>query len=105
MRDDELHGRIVQEDRFGNLITNIDRRTFEKFIARHAFTIAVTGGERGDRRSAASSPPTPRFADDEVCALFGSGDHLELAARSRRAASARSGSGAGAAVVGHDEAR
>ena len=34
VRDDELYGRIVQEDRFGNLITNIDRRTFDKFTAR-----------------------------------------------------------------------
>src|SRR5687767_11953603 len=38
MRDDELHGRIVQEDHFGNLITNIDRRTFEKFLATRSST-------------------------------------------------------------------
>src|SRR5689334_9692625 len=40
---DELHGRIVQQDYFGNLITNIDRRTFEKFAARHA--VGITAGE------------------------------------------------------------
>jgi S-adenosyl-L-methionine hydrolase (adenosine-forming) len=97
IRGDELYGRIVQQDHFGNLITNIDRRTFEKFSARRAFTIAVIGGER--------EIPIPRLAatyaeipGDEICGLFGSSDHLELAARSASAA-ARLGIGSGAAVV------
>jgi S-adenosylmethionine hydrolase len=130
VRDDELHGRIVQEDRFGNLITNIDRRTFEKVLAmrsstaspsrfsapasparaqssaHHAFTItvAVTAGASVDS-SGAREVPIARLVttyaeipEDEVCALFGSSDHLELAARSSRA-SARIGVGAGAAVI------
>jgi S-adenosylmethionine hydrolase len=82
---DALHGRIVQEDHFGNLITNIDRRTFEKFTARRAFTIAVTGGEREIPigRLAATYAEIP---GDEICGLFGSTDHLELAARSASAA-------------------
>jgi S-adenosylmethionine hydrolase len=93
MRDDELHGVIVQEDHFGNLITNIDRRTFEKFLSRRAFSIAVS--------SSAISRVVATYAeirDDEVCGLFGSSDHLEFAARSASAA-ARLGIAAGASVV------
>ena len=40
------HGRIVQEDRFGNLITNIDRRTFDAFV--HAPRVQH---RRGGRRA------------------------------------------------------
>jgi S-adenosylmethionine hydrolase len=125
LRDDELHGRIVQEDRFGNLITNIDRRTFEKFLAtrsstaspsrfsaptsparaeslaHHAFTIAVTTGAADGAHEIAIARLATTYAeipDGEVCALFGSTDHLELAARSARA-SARIPVGAGAPVV------
>jgi S-adenosyl-L-methionine hydrolase (adenosine-forming) len=117
VQGDELHGRIVQEDHFGNLITNIDRRTFEKFLAtrsstaspsrfaapasparaqstaRRAFTITVS--EITISRVVATYAEIP---DDEVCGLFGSSDHLELAARSAKAA-ARLGLGAGASVV------
>jgi S-adenosyl-L-methionine hydrolase (adenosine-forming) len=93
VRDDELYGRIVQEDHFGNLITNIDRRTFEKFTARRSFSIAAS--------SSAISRVVATYAeirDDEVCGLFGSSDHLEFAARSASAA-ARLGIAAGAPVV------
>ena len=31
---DSLDGEVLRVDRFGNLITNIDRRTFEKFAGR-----------------------------------------------------------------------
>jgi S-adenosylmethionine hydrolase len=93
VRDDELYGHIVQEDHFGNLITNIDRRTFEKFTARRAFSIAVA--------SSAISRVVATYAeirDDEVCGLFGSSDHLEFAARSASAAE-RLGLGTGSSVV------
>jgi S-adenosylmethionine hydrolase len=93
VQGDELHGRIVREDHFGNLITNIDRRTFEKMTARHPFTIAV--GEIVISRVVMTYAEIP---GDEVCGLFGSSDHLELAARSAKA-SARLGLGAGASVV------
>ena len=42
---DSLDGEVLRVDRFGNLITNIDRRTFEKFAAGGALTIAI-----GDRQ-------------------------------------------------------
>jgi S-adenosyl-L-methionine hydrolase (adenosine-forming) len=98
VRDDELHGRIVQEDRFGNLITNIDRRTFEKVTARHEFTITVTAGDGQEIAIGRLATTYAEIPEDQVCALFGSADHLELAARSARA-SARIGVGAGAAIV------
>jgi S-adenosylmethionine hydrolase len=90
---DILRGAIVLADRFGNLVTNIDRRTFEKFTASQPFFIDAAGH------------PVERlvqtYADIEagdVCALFGSTDHLELAARSSSAAE-RLGLAAGAGVT------
>lgn len=90
-------GRIVHVDHFGNLITNIDRRAFEKLTARHPFTIAVMSGEGQIPigRLAATYADIP---GDEVCALFGSSDHLELAVRSASAAD-RLGIGPGASIV------
>ena len=66
--------------------------------AAFGFSIAVTAD--GDREIAIARLATTYadIPDDEVCALFGSSDHLELAARSARA-SARIRAGAGAAVV------
>jgi S-adenosyl-L-methionine hydrolase (adenosine-forming) len=77
---DELRGRIVQEDHFGNLITSLDRRSFEKFVLGQAFTI--TAGEATIARLVTTYA---EINADEVCALFGSTDHLELAAPSARA--------------------
>ena len=73
---------MLRVDRFGNLITNIDRRTFDA---------AGAGGARS--RSASAAHQVPRvvstYADapaGEVCALFGSTDHLEIAANGASAA-------------------
>src|SRR6187549_305980 len=41
---EELIGEVVRVDRFGNLITNIDRRAFEQFADQHG--IAVVVGDR-----------------------------------------------------------
>lgn len=90
---DELHGRIVQQDYFGNLITNIDRRTFEKFAAHHSIGI-VAGGLTITRVVSTYA----EIGADEVCGLFGSSDHLEFAARSASAAE-RLGIGSGASVL------
>jgi S-adenosylmethionine hydrolase len=92
VRDEELHGRILREDHFGNLITNIDRRTFEKFTARRSFS--VSAGEIAITRVVSTYA---EIAADEVCGLFGSSDHLEFAARSASAAT-RLGIGAGTPV-------
>jgi S-adenosylmethionine hydrolase len=77
---DRIDGEVLRVDRFGNLITNIDRRTFDK-LADGPLDVRV------------GSQPVPRVvstyadvASGEVCALFGSTDHLEIAANGASAA-------------------
>ena len=80
--DNRIDGQVLRVDHFGNLITNIDRRSFDK----------VAGGPLDIR---AGSHVVPRVvstyadvASCEVCALFGSTDHLEIAANGASAARA-----------------
>ena len=70
----ELRGEVLRVDRFGNLITNIDRRTFEQFAGSAAIAVAVGG--RDIARIVATYADAPA---GELCALFGSTDHLEIA--------------------------
>ena len=70
----ELNGEVVRVDRFGNLITNIDRKTFEQFT--NGGAIAVFVGAREVPRIVATYGEVPA---GELCALFGSTDHLEVA--------------------------
>ena len=80
--DGRIDGEVLRVDRFGNLITNIDRRTFETLaggaldirIGRHQVARVVT--------TYADAPP------GEICALFGSTDHLEISANGASAAEA-----------------
>ena len=74
-------GAVLRVDRFGNLVTNIDRKTFEKFGREGSVQIAAGGATVG--RLVATYADMQR---GEVCALFGSTDHLELAANSGSAA-------------------
>ena len=79
----QLGGVVLLVDRFGNLVTNIDRRTFEAFARSQPVTLRVAG------RPIAGVVAT--YADiraGEVCALFGSTEHLELAANGGSAATA-----------------
>jgi len=72
--EDLLSGEVLRVDRFGNLVTNIDRKLFEKFV--HSNGIEITASTYRIGRVVAT------YADasvDEVCALFGSTDHLEIA--------------------------
>ena len=76
-----MSGAVLRVDRFGNLVTNIDRKTFEKFGQGGALQI--------DAGTATVGRLVATYADmqpGEVCALFGSTDHLELAANSGSAA-------------------
>ncbi len=69
-------------DHFGNLVSNIDRRTFESFAQ------ATTGGIQIEVGTHAIGRLVETYADiqeNEVCALFGSTDHLEFAANSASA--------------------
>jgi S-adenosyl-L-methionine hydrolase (adenosine-forming) len=79
---DALRGVAVHVDRFGNLVTNIDRRTFEAF-AKHGH-IRILAADRAVERLVSTYA---EIAAGEVCALFGSSDHLELAANAASAAS------------------
>jgi S-adenosyl-L-methionine hydrolase (adenosine-forming) len=85
-------GEVLRVDRFGNLITNIDRRTFER-VAVGALDITVGGHP--------ITKVVTTYADigpDDLCALFGSTDHLEIAANGASAA-ARLSAGRGASVT------
>jgi S-adenosylmethionine hydrolase len=76
-----IEGRVVRIDRFGNLVTNIDRRAFEKFAQGAGVQIGA-GGQTVARLVATYAEILP----GEVCALYGSTDHLELAANAGSAA-------------------
>lgn len=79
----ELCGQIVRVDRFGNLISNIDRRTFEQFSGGAA--LAVEAGGKEIPRIVATYAEAPI---NELCALFGSTNHLEIAINAGDAAAA-----------------
>ena len=80
---EQLTGIVLLVDRFGNLVSNIDRRTFESF-ARSGRVALNVGGH-------AIAGVVATYSDiraGEVCALFGSSDHLEFAANGGSAAGA-----------------
>jgi S-adenosyl-L-methionine hydrolase (adenosine-forming) len=86
-------GAVLRVDRFGNLVTNIDRRLFDQFRQSAEIRVGV-GGQSVDRLVATYAEAGP----DELCALFGSTDHLEIAVNGGSAAD-RLGLGRGAAVT------
>jgi hypothetical protein len=88
-----VRGVVLRVDRFGNLVTNIDRKTVERFGQSNAITIDA-GGQRISRLVATYA----ELPSDGVGALFGSTDHLELAAPSSSAAE-RLGLARGAVVT------
>ncbi len=70
-----LRGVVLLVDHFGNLVTNIDRRAFEALARDHPVSLTAGGHAIGG--------VVATYADirpGEVCALFGSTDHLEIAA-------------------------
>ena len=77
-----LRGRVVRVDRFGNVVTNIDRRAYEKLAGNLASMQLTVGG-----RSIAHIVSTyADIAPGEIGALFGSTDHLECSAQAASAA-------------------
>jgi S-adenosylmethionine hydrolase len=90
---DAIRGVIVRVDRFGNLVTNIDRKLVERLGLDAGITIDA-GGKAIGRLVATYAELPP----DGVGALFGSTDHLELSAPSTSAAE-RLGLGRGTPVV------
>ena len=93
--DRELRGEVLRVDRFGNLITNIDRRTFDRLGRTGEATIEIRAGDHLVGRLVSTYA---EIAPGEVCSLFGSTDHLEVAANSASAA-ATLGLGRGAGIV------
>lgn len=88
----EIGGEVVRVDRFGNLITNVDRRVFDALSG--ARRMAVRIGEQ-------TIPVVTTYADvphGRLCSVFGSTNHLEIAAN-RASAASLLGLGAGARVV------
>ena len=81
---EEITGAVVRVDRFGNAITNIDRKAFDRLAAGRTVVIEAAG-EPVERMVATYAD----IAIGEVCALFGSTDHLELASQSGSAAELR----------------
>jgi S-adenosylmethionine hydrolase len=93
IQEDVLAGEVLRIDRFGNLVTNIDRKLFDKFS--HSNGIEVSAAAHRIGRIVST------YADagpDEVCALFGSTDHLEIAVNAG-SASERLGLARGAPVT------
>ncbi len=88
-----LSGVVLRIDRFGNLVTNIDRRGFEQFAAGRPIEIAAAG-HPVTRLVAAYTDADA----GSICALFGSSDHLEIAVTGGSAAE-RLGLTRGAPVV------
>ena len=83
IQDDQvLRGVVVRVDRFGNVVTNLDRRSCERLTGgQHAVQLTVAG------RSIARLVTTySDIGPGEIGALFGSTDHLECAAHAASAA-------------------
>lgn len=78
---DGIDGDVCRIDRFGNLITNIDRSTFDRVIAGRPVVVTV-----GDTRVTAIVATYADVAPTAVCALFGSTGHLEVAVNGGSAA-------------------
>ena len=77
---DRITGQVLRVDHFGNLVSNIERAAFDKLAQSGSIQIAV--GKHAIGRLVETYAD---IGDEEVCALFGSTDHLEFAANSTSA--------------------
>jgi S-adenosyl-L-methionine hydrolase (adenosine-forming) len=89
--DRGIAGEVLRVDRFGNLITNIDRTAFDRFATE---PFELTAGPHVISKMVSTYADVDR---GQICALFGSSDHLEIAANGESAAD-RLALGRGAAV-------
>ena len=81
IEDGALVGEIVRLDRFGNVVTNLDRKACEKLAASGPLQVTVGGRTIGRIVSTYSD-----IAAGDLGALFGSTDHLEFVAHAASAA-------------------
>jgi len=77
-----LTGTVVRVDRFGNVVTNLDRRSCER-LTEGMGVLKLTVGSHAIARIVSTYS---EIAPGEVAALFGSTDHLECAAPNASAA-------------------
>jgi S-adenosylmethionine hydrolase len=89
-----VRGEVLRVDRFGNLITNIDRRSVERLGRPGEATVEILAG---DHRVGRLVTTYAEITPGEVCSLFGSTEHLEVAANASSAAETL-GLGRGATV-------
>ena len=89
----QVVGEVMRVDRFGNLVTNIDRRMIEQFAGGGEVEIAA-GPERVGTVIATYADVEP----GTMCALIGSSEHLEVAVHGASAAR-RLGLGRGARIT------
>jgi S-adenosyl-L-methionine hydrolase (adenosine-forming) len=83
VNDSRLAGVVLLVDRFGNLVTNIDRRTFETFTRGQPVALKVA-----EHPIAGVVATYADIRPGEVCALFGSTEHIEFAVNGGSAAAA-----------------
>jgi S-adenosylmethionine hydrolase len=81
-RGDALVGQVLWIDRFGNLVTNVDRAACERFAPGGSMTVSI--GAHGGVPFVSTYSDVPH---GELCALIGSADRLEVAANGTSAAS------------------
>jgi S-adenosylmethionine hydrolase len=74
-------GEVLRVDHFGNLVTNVDRRTFDRIAGAGGIEIKA-GPHAIDKVVATYSEADP----GATCALFGSTEHLEIAVNGGSAA-------------------
>jgi S-adenosylmethionine hydrolase len=79
--DGGLTGVVARIDRFGNVITNLDRKTCERLADGQSALHLTIGGHTIERIVSTYA----EIGASEVAALFGSTDHLECAMRAERA--------------------
>jgi len=73
IRKNSLIGEVIYIDRFGNLITNIDRKTFEGFVKNHKFEIQI----KNQKIKRISSSYT-ESKNKKPIAIFNSFDKIEI---------------------------
>jgi len=81
LAEDRIVGEVLRIDRFGNLVTNVERRIFERFAGGGRIDI-VAGTETVGKVVATYADAEP----GAICALFGSSEHLEVAVNGGSAA-------------------
>jgi hypothetical protein len=79
--DLQMTAEVLRVDRFGNLITNVDRRTFDRFASGSRIEI-VAGNQTVGKVVLTYADADPAA----LCALFGSSEHLEIAVNGGSAA-------------------